>query len=195
MPNWCSDMAKSGKTKEIALGIVIILIVLALASVAGLIIRQVLNPEEKGSVIGVSYNGKAINNGDSIGILFSGAEFDVVATGDYTVTITPYHTEQNNFEFTYNGGTAKWSQVPTVAAGFTIEKKTDGLNRGFTIHYPKLDDIIEKSCGMETEGANAAMPRADILKLTLTGADEKPYEITFCLAVYAEKVTVPNIVF
>lgn len=185
---------KKSSAREIVIGIIIILIVLALASVAGLIIRQVLNPEEKGSVIGVSYNGKAINNGDSVGLIYSGAEFDVVATGTYTIIVKAIHTDKNNFEFSMGESETKkpsWHQVGAVTSGFEIEEQTDVLNRGFSLNFKNLDDVLSKSFGIPVTGADGAAPNSELFELTLVGADEKPFTFRFGLA-YPRIIISPN---
>lgn len=159
----------AGKIKRSKVLTAIYLVALALVVIAAAGLLAYFLQGGTGNSLSVSIDGKAVENGSSVGALSSGNRVDVEGAEEYEVEIYACSTE-NNFSFTVDGEEFSWSDIDgrNLTAGFEIDRAEDG----FTISYGGIEDIISAAQG-GAEVSVGELPKGDMFRLSVTSAESR----------------------
>ena len=159
----------AGKIKRSKVLTAIYLVALALVVIAAAGLLAYFLQGGTGNSLSVSIDGKAVENGSSVGALSSGNKVDVEGAEEYEVEIYACSTE-NNFSFTVDGEEFLWSDIDgrNLTAGFEIDRAEDG----FTISYGGIEDIISAAQG-GAEVSVGELPKGDMFRLSVTSAESR----------------------
>ena len=160
-------MAGKIKRSKVLTAIYLVALALVVIAVAGLLAYFLQGGT--GNSLSVSIDGKAVENGSSVGALSSGNKVDVEGAEEYEVEIYACSTE-NNFSFTVDGEEFLWSDIDgrNLTAGFEIDRAEDG----FTISYGGIEDIISAAQG-GAEVSVGELPQGDMFRLSVTSAESR----------------------
>lgn len=158
-----------GKIKRSKVLTAIYLVALALVVIAAAGLLAYFLQGGTGNSLSVSIDGKAVENGSSVGALSSGNRVDVEGAEEYEVEIYACSTE-NDFSFTVDGEEFSWSNIDgrNLTAGFEIDRAEDG----FTISYGGIEDIISAAQG-GAEVSVGELPKGDMFRLSVTSAESR----------------------
>lgn len=159
----------AGKIKRSKVLTAIYLVALALVVIAAAGLLAYFLQGGTGNSLSVSIDGKAVENGSSVGALSSGNRVDVEGAEEYEVEIYACSTE-NDFSFTVDGEEFLWSDIDgrNLTAGFEIDR----AEYGFTISYGGIEDIISAAQG-GAEVSVGELPKGDMFRLSVTSAESR----------------------
>lgn len=157
----------AGKIKRSKVLTVIYLVVLALAVIAAAGLIAYFLQGGADTSFNVSIDGKAVENGSSVGALSSGSRIKVEGAEEYEVAVYACFP-QTDFNFTLNGEELSWSDIDgrNLTAGFKIERSEDG----FTLSYGGFSAILSAAQG-GAEVSYSELPQGDMFRLSVTSDD------------------------
>lgn len=157
----------AGKIKHNKVLTVLYLVALALVVIAAAGLVAYYLKGATTAAFSVSIDGKAVENGSSVGVLASGSKINVEGAEEYEVAVYACSAE-NDFAFTVDGEELSWSDIDgrNLTAGFEIERAEDG----FTISYSGIEDIISAAQG-GAEVRVDKLPQGDIFRLSIAAGE------------------------
>ena len=167
-------MAGKIKRSKVLTAIYLVALALVVIAAAGLLAYFL----QGGTVnsLSVSIDGKAVENGSSVGVISSGSKINVESAEEYEVALYACSSE-NDFAFTVDGEEFLWSDIygRNLTAGFEIQKAEDG----FTLSYGGIEDIISVAQG-GAEVVADKLPSGDVFRLSVT-SNESQTDIYFAI--------------
>lgn len=183
-----ANRRKTNKAKDIAYIVILILLILFLLFLLGFGVYYIYNSNRS---MALTMNGEELTSGQSIGALDGDVTFGVVGEDEYTVTVTAYASEENDFSFTIGEEPYTWHALEgrNITAGFKISQKDSFAYSTFTLEFSTFEDILEAANANKYEvTADELTSSMDIFKLTVKGSTET-IEVTFGLYLGVEGIT------